>query len=86
MDNESKTHDPKLRVEAELSDINFRIVKLTSFLYGDNLLKSNLSSRMIALMKNQLETMKRYAEILQDRLAIWGMTNEQLLFEGTNGC
>lgn len=78
MDNESRTDEAKARVEAELSDLNVKIVKLTTFLYGDMPLKSNISHRMIALMKNQLEVMQRYAEILQDRLAIWGMTDEQL--------
>ena len=78
MDNESRTDEAKARVEAELSDLNVKIVKLTTFLYGDMPLKANLSRRMIVLMKNQLETMARYAEILQDRLSIWGMTDEQL--------
>ena len=78
MDNESRTDEAKARVEAELSDLNVKIVKLTTFLYGDMPLKDNLSRRMIVLMKNQLETMARYAEILQDRLSIWGMTDEQL--------
>lgn len=78
MDNESRTDEAKARVEAELSDLNVKIVKLTTFLYGEMPLKANLSSRMIVLMKNQLETMARYAEILQDRLSIWGMTDEQL--------
>lgn len=78
MDNESRTDEAKARVEAELSDLNVKIVKLTTFLYGDKLVKVKLSHRMIVLMKNQLETMARYAEILQDRLSIWGMTDEQL--------
>lgn len=78
MDNESRTDEAKARVEAELSDLNVKIVKLTTFLYGDMPLKVKLSYRMIELMKRQLETMARYAEILQDRLSIWGMTDEQL--------
>lgn len=78
MDNESRTDEAKARLEAELSDLNVKIVKLTTFLYGDKLVKVKLSHRMIGLMKNQLETMARYAEILQDRLSIWGMTDEQL--------
>lgn len=78
MENESRTDEAKARVEAELSDLNVKIVKLTTFLYGDKLVKVKLSRRMIVLMKNQLETMARYAEILQDRLSIWGMTDEQL--------
>lgn len=78
MDNESRSDEAKEGVETELYDLNMRIIEITKFLYGDILLKSKLSYRMVALMKDQLEIMKRYAEILQDRLAIWGMTDEQL--------
>lgn len=85
MQNETRTDGAKERVEAELSDLNAKIVRLTSFIYSDVLLKSNLSYRMIALMKNQLETMARYAEILQDRLSIWDMTDEQLHEEAKIG-
>ena len=83
MESESRTRtdEAKERVEAELFSLNIRIVKLTTFLYSDMPLKANLSHRMITLMKNQLETMERYAEILQDRLLIWGMTDEQLYEE-----
>ena len=78
MVNETRTDGAKERVESELSELNAKIVKLTTFLYSDMPLKANISYRMIALMKNQLETMARYAEILQDRLSIWGMTDKQL--------
>ena len=78
MGNETRTDGAKERVESELSELNAKIVKLTTFLYSDMPLKANISYRMIALMKNQLETMARYAEILQDRLSIWGMTDKQL--------
>lgn len=78
MYNESRTDVTKARTKAELSALNAKIVNLTRFLYSDLPLNSNISHRMIALMKNQLEIMERYVEILQDRLAIWDMTDEQL--------
>ena len=86
MESESRTRtdEAKERVEAELSALNMRIVKLTTFLYSEMPLKATLSHRMIMLMKNQIETMERYAEILQDRLSIWGMTDEQLYDQKIN--
>lgn len=78
MGNETRTDGAKERVELELSDLSVKIVKLATFLYGDMPLKANISHRMIVLMKSQLETMERYAEILQERILIWGMTDEQL--------
>lgn len=86
MESESRTRtdDAKERAKVELLDLNVKIVKLTTFLYSEMPLKANLSHRMIVLMKNQLETMERYAEILQDRLLIWGMTDEQLYDQKIN--
>lgn len=78
MQNETRTDDVKAIVATELSDLNAKIVKLATFLYGGMPLKANISRRMIVLMKNQLETMQRYAEILQERISIWGMTDEQI--------
>lgn len=84
MENETRTDKAKERAVQELSELSVKIVKITTFLYSDMSLKANLSHRMIALMKNQLEIMERYAEILQDRLAIWGMTDEQLYCQKIN--
>lgn len=78
MQYETRTDVAKERLESELFELSAKIVKLTAFLYSEKTLKANLSRRMIVLMKGQLETMSRYAEILQDRLSIWGMTDEQL--------
>lgn len=84
MGNETRTDGAKERVKQELSELNVKIVKITTFLYSDMPFKANLSHRMIALMKNQLEIMERYAEILQERLFIWGMTDKQLYDEKIN--
>lgn len=76
---EVKTVDPaKERVEKELEDLNEKIVKLSSFLYGKKLVEAGLSFRMRDLLSEQLRTMQRYAELLQNRLAIWGKTDEEL--------
>lgn len=76
---EVKTVDPaKERVEKELEELNEKIVKLTSFLYGKKLVEAGLSFRMRDLLSEQLRAMQRYAELLQNRLAIWGKTDEEL--------
>lgn len=76
---EVKTVDPaKERVEKELEELNEKIVKLTSFLYGKKLVEAGLSFRMRDMLNEQLRAMQRYAEILQNRLAIWGKTDEEL--------
>lgn len=76
---EVKTVDPaKERVEKELEELNEKIVKLTSFLYGKKLVEAGLSFRMRDLFSEQLRAMQRYAELLQNCLAIWGKTDEEL--------
>ena len=76
---EKKPVDPaKERVEKELEELNEKIVKLSSFLYGKKLVEAGLSFRMRDMLSEQLRTMQRYAEILQGRLAIWGKTDEEL--------
>lgn len=76
---EVKTVDPaKERVEKELEELNEKIVKLSSFLYGKKLVEAGLSFRMRDLLSEQLRAMQRYAELLQNRLAIWGKTDEEL--------
>ena len=54
----------KERVEQELDELNEKIVKL--------------SFRMRDLLREQLNVMQRYAEILQHRLVIWGKTDKEL--------
>lgn len=68
----------KERVEKELLDLNEKIVKLATFLYGPALKKVNLSRTMIELEKEQLREMQRYSEILQQRLDIWGKPEEEI--------
>lgn len=83
---EVKAVDPaKERVEKELEELNEKIVKLSSFLYGKKVIEAGLSFRMRDMLNEQLRTMQRYAEILQKRLAIWGKTNEEL-FEADKVC
>ena len=86
MQNETRTDDAKERVEQELLELNVKIVKLTTFLYSDMPLKANISRRMLSLMRSQLDTMERYAEILQERILIWGLIDEQPYDKKTNQC
>lgn len=68
----------KERVEKELLDLNEKIVKLAAFLYGPALKKANLSRTMIMLEKDQLHIMQQYSEILEQRLDIWGKSEEEI--------
>lgn len=62
---------PKQRVQTELNDLKDKIVKLTEFLYGENIIESNISRDMVNYMEEQLKFMQAYACMLQNRLAIW---------------
>lgn len=75
---EKKADEAKERVEKELDELNEKIVKLTSFLYGRKLTAAGLSYAMKGCLEEQLGVMQRYAAILQRRLAIWGKTDEEL--------
>lgn len=75
---EKKVDEAKERVEKELDELNEKIVKLTSFLYGRELAAAGLSCAMKDCLEEQLGTMQRYASILQRRLAIWGKSDEEL--------
>lgn len=66
------------RVQTELRELNEKIVKLTAFLYSEKSISSGLSGEMLSLMRCQLDSMKSYAENLQRRLAIWGLSDEEL--------
>ena len=68
----------KERVEKELLDLNEKIVKLTTFLYGPALKKANLSRTMNKKKKEQLHEMQKYSEILERRLKIWGKAEEEI--------
>ena len=66
---EKKADEAKERVEKELDELNEKIVKLTSFLYGRKLAAAGLSYAMKDCLEEQLGIMQRYASILQRRLA-----------------
>lgn len=68
----------KERMEQELDELNEKIVKLSTFLYGKKIVEAKLSFRMRDLLREQLNAMQRYAEILQHRLVIWGKTDKEL--------
>lgn len=70
--------EAKERVEKELEELNEKIVKLTTFLFGKAILEKGLSRRMRGAMQEQLDIMRRYANLLQERLAIWGKSDEEL--------
>ena len=71
--------EAKERVETELLELKEKIVKLSDFLFGTKIAKANISLRMRSLLRTQLDSMQRYAEVLQERLVIWGKTDEELL-------
>lgn len=80
---EETVKDPaKARVEQELEELNEKIIKLTAFLFGKKLVEMKLSNRMINAMREQLSVMQNYARILQERLTIWGKTDEELYEKG----
>lgn len=80
---EEAVKDPaKARVEQELEELNEKIIKLTAFLFRKKLVEMKLSNRMINAMREQLGIMQNYARILQERLAIWGKTDEEIYENG----
>ena len=68
----------KERVEQELEELNEKMTKLSSFLYGKAILTTGLSNEMVYQMESQLYSMQQYAKCLQKRLLIWGKTDEEL--------
>ena len=70
--------EAKERVEKELVDLNEKIVKLTAFVYGKDFPKAGLSDAMMARLRSQLHVMEEYAQILQGRLVIWGLTDAEI--------
>lgn len=76
---ENKELTAKERVELELSELVERAEKLTRFLYGVKIIDDNkVSISMQGLMREQLNVMQKYIEILHNRLRIWGKTDEEL--------
>lgn len=69
----------KERVQFELDELNQKIVKLSAFLFGSTIIeKKDISNAMKGLLKRQLAQMQDYAQTLQERLAIWDKTDEEL--------
>lgn len=68
----------KERVEKELEELNEKITKLSAYLYGREILSSDISRDMQYQMEEQLNAMRSYARCLQARLRIWGKTDAEL--------
>lgn len=69
----------KERVQFELDELNQRIGKLSAFLFGRAIIeRKDISNAMKGLLKRQLAQMQDYAQTLQERLAIWDKTDEEL--------
>ena len=68
----------KQRVEQELAELNEKIVKLNSFLFGGDIVNMDISDHMRFLLRGQLNAMQEYADVLQERLRTWDKTDEEL--------
>lgn len=68
----------KQRVEQELAELNEKIVKLTAFIFGGDIVNMDISEHMRFLLRRQLNVMQEYADVLQERLRTWDKTNEEL--------
>ena len=68
----------KQRVEQELAELNEKIVKLTAFLFGCEIINMDISDNMRYLLRRQLNTMQEYADVLQERLKTWDKTDEEI--------
>ena len=68
----------KQRVEQELAELNEKIVKLTAFLFGGDIVNMDISDNMRFLLRRQLNVMQEYADVLQERLRTWNKTDEEI--------
>lgn len=68
----------KHRVEQELAELNEKIVKLTAFLFGGDIVNMDISENMRFLLRRQLNAMQEYADVLQESLRTWDKTDEEL--------
>ena len=68
----------KQRVEQELAELNEKIVKLTAFLFGGDIVNMDISDHMRFLLRRQLNVMQEYVDVLQERLRTWDKTDEEL--------
>lgn len=65
-------------VEQELAELNEKIVKMTAFLFGGDIVNMDISDNMRFLLRRQLNVMQEYADVLQERLRMWDKTDEEL--------
>lgn len=68
----------KQRVEQGLAELNEKIVKLSAFLFGGDIVNMDISDNMRYLLRRQLNVMQEYAEVLQERLRTWDKTDEEI--------
>ena len=68
----------KQRVEQELAELNEKIVKLTVFLFGGDIVNMDIADNMRFLLRRQLNVMQEYADVLQERLRTWDKTDEEI--------
>ena len=68
----------KQRVEQELAELNEKIVNLTAFLFGGDIVNMDISDHMRFLLRRQLNAMQEYADVLQERLRTWDKTDEEI--------
>ena len=68
----------KQRVEQELAELNEKIVNLTAFLFGGDIVNMDISDHMRFLLRRQLNVMQEYADVLQERLRTWDKTDEEI--------
>ena len=68
----------KQRVEQEFSELSEKIVKLTAFLFGVDIVNMDIADNMRFLMRRQLNVMQEYADVLQERLRTWDKKDEEL--------
>lgn len=68
----------KQRVEQELAELNKKIVNLTAFLFGGDIVNMDIADNMRFLLRRQLNVMQEYADVLQERLRTWDKTDEEI--------
>ena len=82
METVEKTLTAKERVYIELEELKEKIKGLTAFIYGeDTTIYNSLSFAMKRTLRKQLSHMSDYAECLEYRLLIWGISDKDLEYE-----
>ena len=68
----------KTKSRTGLAELNEKIVKLTAFLFGGDIINMDISDNMRFLLRRQLNVMQEYADVLQERLRTWDKTDEEI--------